>query len=109
MSEGSPKGKMYSCASEHGLHMFSFPPSERCLNNDREDMMNALYQDSSVAQNKNNESKFAEYRRKVYGPESECEFSFDGSVSAPLSSDIQSSIIVLEKVMIRIFNFSTII
>lgn len=79
--------------------MFSFPPNERCLNNNREDMMNALYQDSSVAQNKNNVSKFAEFRSKVYGPESECEFSYEGSVSAPLSSDIQSSIIVLEKVI----------
>ena len=98
MSEGSPKGKVHSSISEHDLPMFSFPPSERFLNNDRENMMIALYQDSSNLQ-VNTDSKFAGYKPKVNGSESECEFSFEGSVSAPLSSDVQSSVIVLEKVI----------
>lgn len=88
-SDSTPRENMYSSLNENTVPMFSFPPSEKCLFSSEGNMMNAFDEDSSVIRFED-EAEFTDLNLKFTGASNQSQFSFDGSVSAPISSDVQS-------------------
>ena len=106
-SDSTPRENVYSSLNENVLPMFSFPPTERCLFSSKGDMMNAFDEDSSYAHFRG-QAEFTDLNPKFTGASNQSQFSFDGSVSAPISSDVQSRAETAPKVSSQTFENCTI-
>jgi hypothetical protein len=88
-SDSTPRENVYSSHNESVLPMFSFPPTERYPFSSKGNMMNAFDEDSSYTHFRD-QAEFTDLNPKFTGASNQSQFSFDGSVSAPISSDVQS-------------------